>query len=115
MGLFSKQVPVAPAPPVAAPSGDRAESAPAAAGAAKAGATPPRANIPVPVAAPVPAQSERQVYLQQMKLRIHQQLVERLDMQNLKSLPPEVVRGEVRILIRELCQSEKGLINSADQ
>src|SRR3954470_2215546 len=32
--------------------------------------------------------SERQVYLTQMKVRIHQQLVERLDMQNLKSLPP---------------------------
>src|SRR5881296_355320 len=70
-------------------------------------------TLPKPAAPP--QQSERQMYLQKMKLRIHQQLVERLDMQNLKSLPPEVVRGEVRILIRELCQSEKGLINSADQ
>ena len=31
------------------------------------------------------------------------------------SLPPDTVRAEVRVLIRELCQSEKGLINSADQ
>jgi pilus assembly protein CpaF len=68
-----------------------------------------------PQMVPLPQQSERQVYLGKMKLRIHQQLVERLDMQNLKNLPPEVIRGEVRILIRELCQSEKGLINSADQ
>jgi pilus assembly protein CpaF len=41
--------------------------------------------------------------------------VERLDMQNLKVMPPDVVREEVRVLIGELCQSEKGLINSADQ
>jgi len=71
------------------------------------------------VAAPVitlsPQQLERQQYLQQMRVRIHQQLVERLDVQNLRSLPPETVRSEVRLLIRELCQSEKGLINSQDQ
>jgi pilus assembly protein CpaF len=64
--------------------------------------------------APAP-QTERQVYLQQLKVRIHQQLVERLDVQNLRSLPPETVRSEVRILIRELCQNEKGLINSSEQ
>src|SRR3954466_13736210 len=58
---------------------------------------------------------EREIYFEKMKVRIHQQLVERLDVQNLKSLPPETVRQEVRALIRELCQSEKGLINSADQ
>src|SRR3954470_7929056 len=59
--------------------------------------------------------SERQLYLQQLKVRIHQQLVARLDVQNLRSLPPETVRSEVRVLIRELCQSEKGLINSIEQ
>ncbi len=58
---------------------------------------------------------ERDIYFDKMKVRIHQQLVERLDVQNLKSLPPETVRQEVRALIRELCQSEKGLLNSADQ
>ena len=36
-------------------------------------------------------------------------------MQNLRAMPPETVRGEVRSLIRDLCQSEKGLINGADQ
>src|SRR4051794_15810354 len=59
--------------------------------------------------------SERAAYLQQLKVRIHAQLVSRLDMQNMRMLPPETVRGEVRILIRELCQSEKGLLNSSDQ
>src|SRR3954453_18716196 len=59
--------------------------------------------------------SERQLYLQQLKVRIHQQLVARLDVQNLRTLPPETVRSEVRVLIRELCQSEKGLINSNEQ
>src|SRR5438552_1277571 len=60
-------------------------------------------------------QTERQIYFQQLKVRIHQQLVERLDVQNLRSLPPDTVRSEVRILIRELCQNEKGLINSTEQ
>src|SRR6185295_11613766 len=60
-------------------------------------------------------QTERQSYMQQLKVRIHQQLVERLDVQNLKTLPPDTVRAEVRILIRELCQSEKGLLSSAEQ
>ncbi|HZL35715.1 MAG TPA: CpaF family protein, partial [Tepidisphaeraceae bacterium] len=59
--------------------------------------------------------SERSVYLQQLKVRLHQQLVSRLDVQNLRVLPPETVRSEVRVLIRDLCQSEKGLINSTDQ
>ncbi|HEX5243133.1 MAG TPA: CpaF family protein [Tepidisphaeraceae bacterium] len=73
----------------------------------------------VPVHTPIPGsapqQSERSVYLQQLKVRIHQQLVSRLDVQNLRMLPPDTVRGEVRILIRDLCQSEKGLLNSTDQ
>src|SRR4029453_12482607 len=53
--------------------------------------------------------------MQQLRVRIHQQLVERLDVQNLKTLPPDTVRAEVRILIRELCQSEKGLLSSSEQ
>jgi pilus assembly protein CpaF len=61
------------------------------------------------------AQTERQLYLQGLKVRVHQQLVERLDVQNLRTLPPDVVRQEVRVLIKELCQNEKGLINSAEQ
>ena len=64
----------------------------------------------------IPSQQvERQNYLQQMKVRIHQQLVTRLDMQNLRTLPPATVREEVRALVRELCYSEKGLISSGDQ
>ena len=114
MGLFSKS-PSPTQPGVTPPN-------PAGAATAVVDPAPPPAAVPVlrpaavvPQVVPPPQQSERQIYLSKMKLRIHQQLVERLDMQNLKSLPPEVVRGEVRILIRELCQSEKGLINSADQ
>src|SRR3954468_20288828 len=124
MGLFSKT----PTPAPQAPATSSPAAPPPAAngnGAATAVVEPPpkppggapvlRSGATVSQVIPPPQQSERQVYLQKMKLRIHQQLVERLDMQNLKNLPPEVVRGEVRILIRELCQSEKGLINSADQ
>jgi pilus assembly protein CpaF len=87
------------------------------------GTTEPRANTPVamPVAPPPrveipkPQLTERQLYMQQLKVRLHQQLVERLDVQNLRSLPAETVRSEVRVLIRDLCQSEKGLINSIEQ
>lgn len=61
------------------------------------------------------APTERQIYLQQLKVRIHQQLVEKLDVQNLRSLPADVVRREVRSLIQELCTSEKGLLNSNEQ
>jgi pilus assembly protein CpaF len=64
---------------------------------------------------PIVVQPERNPYLQQMKVRIHHQLVDRLDVQNLKTLPPDVVRREVRILIRELCQEEKGLLTNSDQ
>src|ERR687896_2762586 len=117
MALFTRNSPTqttpegAPAAAAAAANGDGAKAAAAAA----ATATP--APAPYVHRAPIgpPQSSERQTYLAGLKVRIHQQLVERLDMQNIRTLPPEVVRGEVRILIRELCQSEKGLINSADQ
>src|SRR4051794_30235709 len=58
---------------------------------------------------------ERMVYLQQLKLRLHQQLVERLDVQNLRMLPQNVVRQEVRVLVCELCQTERGLLSSTQQ
>jgi len=59
--------------------------------------------------------TERQIQFNQMKVRIHQQLVERLDVQNLKTLPPDVVRSEVRTLIRDISQSEKSLLNATEQ
>jgi pilus assembly protein CpaF len=58
---------------------------------------------------------ERHQQFEQLKVRIHQQLVERLDSQNLRSMPADVVRAEVRELVKELCQQEKGLLSSADQ
>src|SRR5687768_16942617 len=58
---------------------------------------------------------ERQMYLEQMCNRLHQQLLSRLDVQNLRTLPPEVVRQETRAAVQELCQSEKGLITSEEQ
>src|SRR5580704_835229 len=82
---------------------------------------PPRpaaaAPPPPPAAAEAPAapRPERSKQFEQLKVRVHQQLVERLDVQNLRSLPPDTVRSEVRNLIRELCQSEKGLLTSSDQ
>src|SRR5215218_2653077 len=110
MGLFTKskqQVP--PPPPPLGQDGSDIVPAPAI-------AAPTTSSIPKPAVPPPPAPlGERAVYMQQLRVRIHQQLVERLDVQNLKTLPPDTVRAEVRILIRELCQSEKGLLSSQEQ
>ena len=79
-------------------------------------AAPPRMTAPTRpsiVAAAPP--SERQIYTSQMKVRIHTQLVERLDLQNIKTMAPDLVRQEVRGLIRELCQNEKSLLSSNEQ
>jgi pilus assembly protein CpaF len=73
------------------------------------------AEAPLPVVVVDAISPERRTYLNQMKLRLHEQLVERLDVQNLRSVPPEIVRQEVRALIRELCASEKGLLTSVEQ
>ena len=71
---------------------------------------------PASSAAMIPVQiSERQIYLEKMKVRIHQQLVERLDVQNLRTVPQDQVRAEVRSVIRDLCQLEKGLLTSSEQ
>jgi pilus assembly protein CpaF len=69
----------------------------------------------MPAAPPPTVTPERQAYLTQMRVKIHQKLVERLNVQNLRSMPINVVRQEVRTLIRELYQSEKGLLSSAEQ
>src|SRR5688572_32646600 len=66
-------------------------------------------------AAAAPQSAERLQYFQQLRVRIDQQLVERLDVQNLKTLPAETVRAEVRTLIKEICTSERGLISGTDQ
>jgi pilus assembly protein CpaF len=79
----------------------------------------PPAPRPAPQILRAPAASslstERSSQFEQLKVRIHQQLVQRLDVQNLRTLPPDTVRAEVRIVIRELCQSERGLLSSQDQ
>src|SRR3984957_10670440 len=100
MGLFAKSQPstaVMEPPPAPAP-------------------IPPRPAIEIPVPQPTPApRPERNEQFDQLKVRVHQKLVERLDAQNLRNLPPETVSAEVRSLIRELCQSEKGLLSGVDQ
>ena len=101
MGLFSKNATGVMEP--AASSADTVRSS-------------PLASMPSrPSASSAQVQNDRQAYLTQLKVRIHQQLVTRLDMQNLRTMPPATVREEVRGLVRELCQSEKGLISSNDQ
>ena len=62
-----------------------------------------------------PKATERQIYLADLKGRIHHQLIERLDMQTLKKMRPEMVRKEVRHLVLELAGNEKGLITSSEQ
>ena len=114
MGLFTKSTPGVNAEIAEIP----AEPKPISAAASQLIAAAPAALSPVAAPARLvitPANNERAIYLQGLKVRIHQKLVERLDVQQLRTMPPETVRGEVRILIKDLCQSEKGLINGADQ
>src|SRR5215212_158049 len=85
-------------------------AAEAAAGGVAVAAPPAIPAAPTPTITP-----ERQAYLMQMRVKLHQKLVERLNVQNLRSMPINVVRQEVRTLIRELYQSEKGLLSSAEQ
>jgi pilus assembly protein CpaF len=68
--------------------------------------------VPAPMA---PAQTERQQYLVSMRVKLHQKLVEKLNVQNLRSMPSHLVRQECRTLIRDLYQTEKGLLTSAEQ
>jgi pilus assembly protein CpaF len=80
----------------------------------------PLTNVPPPLpvapATVVGESAEQQAYFQSMKQRIHQQLMDRLDVQNLRSLPIDLVRQEVRVVIRDICQSDRGLLlSSADQ
>ncbi|MEA2710020.1 MAG: pilus assembly protein CpaF [Phycisphaerales bacterium] len=109
MGLFTKnKAVVPPAPPKLGQDGSDIVAPP--------GSMVQQPAIPLPPQPPPQAPlGERAVYMQQLRVRIHGQLVERLDVQNLKTLPPDTVRAEVRILIRELCQSEKGLLTSNEQ
>jgi len=125
MGLFTKNSPATPSKPIPPPppaqrDGSDIVPAPssmpnnaAALKAPVANAAPAKAN-PMSDNKPTPM-GERQTQLQQLRVKVHQQLVERLDVQNLRSLPPETVRSEVRVLIRELTQSEKGLLSSSEQ
>src|SRR3954454_8605063 len=99
MGLFSRGNSgggVVATPEVVKPSVPAAMPAPGTSGAALSPeiglATAARQSMVAPAA---PVRGEREVYFEKMKVRIHQQLVERLDVQNLKSLPPDVVRQEV--------------------
>src|SRR6187397_1218156 len=106
MGLFTKSNPKSiPAPLPLGKDGADIVPPPAPADSMASSIKPQVAKQSVPL-------NERQLYFQQLRVRIHQQLVERLDVQNLRTLPADTVRSEVRVLIRELCQSEKGLINS---
>ena len=79
---------------------------------------PARGGLPTPAAGGEvyrPMDRERRLYLEQMCTRVHHQLLSRLDVQNLRTLPPEVVRQETRAAIQELCHSEKGLLTSDEQ
>src|SRR5687768_9119059 len=107
MGLFSKSsnkggVAPAPVPMMPGATGSSGERIPT-----SVIASPPAALMAAAAEVQAPAAPvqnvERQMYLQRMKVRIHQQLVQRLDMQNLRTTPPETVRQEVRVIIRDLC------------
>src|SRR5215204_4390777 len=99
MGLFSRSNSTTPAIPAVPKPISKDEAAVIAPPPGSTGVTFAAANNRQSMVAPAPP-TERQIYLQQLKVRIHQQLVDRLDVQNLRTLPHETVRSEVRVLIR---------------
>jgi hypothetical protein len=74
---------------------------------------PPGATAAIPAVMNISA--DRQTYLTQLRVKLHQKLVEKLNVQNLRTMPANVVRQECRSLIRDLFQTEKGLLTSAEQ
>ena len=78
MGLFTRSNSAVATPPKGAKEAAD-KGAPASAAPVSSIPLPPRTSIVQPA-----PPSERQIYLQQLKVRIHQQLVERLDVQNLQ-------------------------------
>src|ERR1051325_8182383 len=115
MGLFTRNAPEATA---AAPSKGQAKPEAPANAAASAQAPAARPSSLAPHASHTeqsPQLNERQRYLLELKSKIHTQLIDRLDVQNLRVLPPETVRVEVRSLVSEMCQSEKVLLTSLEQ
>ncbi len=110
MGLFTRSSTSATSPLPPVPSPVNADDI----------VTPPSMTLRPPppqhvTIAPTAQSLERLAYFQQLKTKLHQQLVERLDVQNLKTVPPDVLRGEVRNLVRDLCANEKTLLSSSDQ
>src|SRR5687768_9240814 len=52
---------------------------------------------------------------EEIKHRLHRQLIEKIDVKKLNELPPEVVRREVRHVIDILYQAERPLLNRMEQ
>jgi len=73
------------------------------------------AAVAEPAKLPTAPSASRQSYIQQLKSRLHQQLLDHLEVPNLRSVPQETVRQEARLIIRELCQSEKELLSASEQ
>src|SRR5436190_8667292 len=99
MGLFTRTTP-ATAPAGAGDAANRTPGTPGAAGALAPGASgvkvaPVRSAPVLAPPPPPPPLTERQIYLMKLKTKVHAQLVEKLDVQNLRTLPAETVRGEV--------------------
>jgi pilus assembly protein CpaF len=63
----------------------------------------------------VKGNAERSRYMQGVKSKIHQDLIERLDMATLKRMQPDLVRREVRQLVRGMASQEKGLFTAGEQ
>ncbi len=59
--------------------------------------------------------SERQSKFEDLKTRIHKQLIDRLDMATMRKMKSELVRKEVRQLVREMAGAEKNLITGSEQ
>jgi pilus assembly protein CpaF len=107
-----------PAPPAPAPEPDKpaaaAAPAPAVAPAAAPAPAPTPAPPPPPAAARPPAHREAdpadEAY-ETLKRHIHMRLVDRLDMNRVSEMDPNSLRGEIRVVVEHLCDTENPLLN----
>ncbi len=78
----------------------------------------PAALAPTPSAEPTASQHvnpEASLAYQQMKRRVHQLLLGRIDLEAVESMPPERLREELAVLVERLLLEENVVVNAAER
>ena len=106
--------PFGPRPRIAPPGGSSSDDIPALVTVAAPAETPAPAPPPPP---PEPAHVARPVdhEYEALKRAIHSRLVDRLDLNRVGEMDQTTLRGEIRILVERLCDSESAALNRTER